>query len=99
MFLDEREKIRRFVLGLRHPIHQFVKLQMESYPSFTAVMDMAKLMEMDEKDDNDDKMRKRKHEQEGKPLSHGGTSRVSSPEDEGNQPTQNLWGEPCHRLV
>lgn len=39
MLLDEREKIRRFVLGLRLSLRQFVKLQMETYSSFSAVVD------------------------------------------------------------
>lgn len=46
MLPDEREKIRRFVMGLCHSLRQFVKLHMETCPSYAAMVDLAKLTEI-----------------------------------------------------
>lgn len=72
MVPDEREKIQRFILGLRHPIQQFVAMQIETNPSYAATVDMAKLKKVNEKGDNDGHKRKRKRGQEGRFSSHVG---------------------------
>lgn len=77
MIPDEREKIRRFVLGLCHPIRQLLKLQIEIYPSYSARVDSAKLTKMDERQDHEAQKRKRKRGQDRRPSSYGGTSGVS----------------------
>lgn len=62
MHLDERLRIRRFVMEIRHSLLQLLKLQMESCPSYTTIVDIAKLVEMDENEDNSGQKKKRKRE-------------------------------------
>lgn len=50
MVLDEREKIRRFILGLRYPLCQLVGTTMETFPVYSAMVDNAQMMELVEKE-------------------------------------------------
>lgn len=48
VLLDERDKIRRFILGLRPSLCQLVGLQIETYPTFEAMVNttiFAKMVE------------------------------------------------------
>lgn len=94
MIPNAGEKIRRLVLGLRRSLRQFVKLHMETYPSYSAVVDMEKLTEMDEKDDNDAQKEKRKYGQDEKPYGYGGIIvGVSTSREGGNLCLQLLQGK------
>lgn len=43
---DERERIKRFIMGLHPSLCQLMGTQMEMYPSYDAMMDTARFMEM-----------------------------------------------------
>lgn len=80
---NERENVRRPVLGFRPPLRQLVKLHMETYLSYAAMVDITKLTKMDEKDDNDGQRKKRIQGQYGKPSGHGGPLSSSQPQGKG----------------
>lgn len=46
MVHDEREKIRRFILGLQYPLYQLVGTQMETFPNYLAMVENARMMEL-----------------------------------------------------
>lgn len=91
MIPDEQEKIRRFVLGLRLHLCQFVSMQMELYPSYMAAVDVARMAEMNEKGEDDDSKRKRRRGSEWRTSSYGGPFRAS-------RPPRHLQHQP-HRLL
>lgn len=72
MVWDEREKIRRFILGLQYPLCQSVGTQMETFPNFSAMVENARMMEIGEKT-REYFQKKRKRGFEGKTLGQGGT--------------------------
>lgn len=41
---DEREKIQRFILGLRRPLYQLVGPKKETYPTYSTMADSARMM-------------------------------------------------------
>lgn len=56
--LDEREKIRRFILGIRRLLYQSMAPHMETYPSYTAMV-TTRMMEMRERDDKEYKKKRK----------------------------------------
>lgn len=56
---------------------------METYPSFSTMVDTAYVMEMGEKDDDSEFKRKRKQGFEGRPSGHGGSSGTFKPPSRG----------------
>lgn len=79
---DEGEKIKRFILGLRCPMCQLVGTQIETFLSYSAMVNNARMMEMGKKDDNEFK-RKPKRGYEGRSFYHGGTLRAFKPPSRG----------------
>lgn len=61
--------------------------------SYGAMVDMAILTEMDEKEDNDRQKRKRKKGQDGKPFSHRGSSRAYQSQGRGQSASTSSSGQ------